>query len=1133
MESKKQINLANSRPTIGLLLSDLLGKNAYDIWRAVNDVGREHQVNIISLMTNHFESPFGFDRQANVLYDLAGPDSVDGVIIWTSIATHYVDLAGAQSLFDRYHSLPIVAIEGGPAGIPQVNPDFYQSMREEIIHLIEHHGYHRIAFIRGPDITQATTYARYQAYLDVLEEYGLPFDPNLVTPPSEYGWTRTVGETAIAMLLDQRQVDFEAIIAASDSIALGAMQALQTRGIHIPKQVAIVAFDDEEYSEYVTPPLTTVALKTYEQGRRAAEMLLTLIEGGEVPAEVNVPLKLIIRESCGCTNAAVAEVTVVSETAGKQSLETLISTQRNWLLDEMKRAAETTIRDLDPNWGERLLSAFVADLTETPTGTFLQELETNLHLVIAGGGRAVVWQNVITILRRYFLPALDNNPLLARAEQLWLQAQILIGDIAQRNQGYLALQTGQLNRILNEIGSALLTTFDVEGLMDVLAKELPRLGIPSCYLSLYEDPQQPAGRSKLILAYNEHGRLEIEPEWQTFPSTYLVPPQVLPPDRPYNLIIEALYFRDKKLGLLIFEEGPPQSLIYDALREQISSALQGALLVQQVQNNTAEIARQKYILDSFMENVPDSIYFKDCDSRLIQVNHAYVDHFGYNDPAELMGKTDFDLFPDKPARVKFEQEQEIIRTGHPQLGMEEPGGTPGHWVLTSKMPLRDEHGQIIGTFGISRDITPLKQAQHILAQQARQLQTVAEVATAASTILDTNELLQKVVDLTRIRFELYHAHIYLLNETEDMLELKAGAGEKGRKMVKQGWSIPLVSGKSLVARAARHRRGEIVNDVQANPHWLPNPLLPNTRSELAVPLIVGDQLLGVLDVQADEVDYFTEEDVHIQGTLAAQVAVAIKNAQLYHQEAERVHELAKLNSDLEAAQTELLRRERLATLGQLTAVVSHEIRNPLATIRTSAFAVDRKIRNKGLGLEPALDRIQRNITRCDNIIAELLDYTRMHDLKPQPIAFDDWLMQVLDELTLPKNITLGIDLAAGVKVPLDPERFRRVIINLVDNAYQAMLEYEARDDNLSVLDIKSDVVNQQLRLSLADTGLGIPPEIMPHIFEPLYSTKGFGVGLGLSIVREIVKQHGGEIEITSTIGQGTQVTLWLPLLGSE
>jgi PAS domain S-box-containing protein len=136
-------------------------------------------------------------------------------------------------------------------------------------------------------------------------------------------------------------------------------------------------------------------------------------------------------------------------------------------------------------------------------------------------------------------------------------------------------------------------------------------------------------------------------------------------------------------------------------------------LEQRVKERTAEITRQKYILDTFMENVPDSIYFKDLNSRIIRVNNACALRLGLSDPTEEIGKTDFDLFPEDIARIKYEQEQKIIRTGKPLLAMEEPDGM-ANWDLTTKMPLRDEHGKIIGTFGISRDITKLKQAEEAL-----------------------------------------------------------------------------------------------------------------------------------------------------------------------------------------------------------------------------------------------------------------------------------------------------------------------------------------------------------------------------------------------------------------------------------
>lgn len=180
-------------------------------------------------------------------------------------------------------------------------------------------------------------------------------------------------------------------------------------------------------------------------------------------------------------------------------------------------------------------------------------------------------------------------------------------------------------------------------------------------------------------------------------------------------------------------------------------------------------------------------------------------------------------------------------------------------------------------------------------KRAIQLATVARVSTSIASILDQTELLQSVVDQTKDNFNLYHAHIYLANETGDYLVLAAGAYDVGRKMVAQGWRIPINHEHSLVARAAREMHGVIVNDIRNEPDFLPNELLPQTLSEMAVPLITGDLVLGVLDVQSDRIGHFTEDDVSIFTTLALQVAVALQNARQYQRAERRSKELAILN----------------------------------------------------------------------------------------------------------------------------------------------------------------------------------------------------------------------------------------------
>jgi PAS domain S-box-containing protein len=237
-------------------------------------------------------------------------------------------------------------------------------------------------------------------------------------------------------------------------------------------------------------------------------------------------------------------------------------------------------------------------------------------------------------------------------------------------------------------------------------------------------------------------------------------------------------------------------------------------------------------------------------------------------------------------------------------------------------------------------------------------------------------------------------------------------------------------------------------------------------------------------------------------------------------------------AELHSVQEELLRKERLATLGQLTATVSHELRNPLGVIRNTMFTITEAVQASGLKLERALGRIERSIGRCDTIITDLLDYTRIRELQRDQYMIDTWLGEVLDEQRIPDRIELVRDFATGDRaVSFDADRFRRVIINLVDNAAQAI--EGGREQAIVALPqritVRTRIAGGRLEIEIADSGPGIPPNVFERIFEPLFSTKGFGVGLGLPTVKQIMEHHGGGIELTSEPGQGTQAVIWLPL----
>jgi len=251
----------------------------------------------------------------------------------------------------------------------------------------------------------------------------------------------------------------------------------------------------------------------------------------------------------------------------------------------------------------------------------------------------------------------------------------------------------------------------------------------------------------------------------------------------------------------------------------------------------------------------------------------------------------------------------------------------GNLDVTAKVEQQDEIGQLAGTF--NQMTGQLRKSFEDLDRRAAQLATVAEVSTATSTILESTRLLQEVVDLTKERFNLYHSHIYLLDEAGDNLVLEAGAGEPGRQMMAQGLSIPLNREQSLVARAARERKGVTVNDVTEAPDFLPNPLLPDTRSELAVPMIIGGNVIGVFDVQSDQVGRFTDADVNIQTTLAAQVATSIQNV--------RSFERSKAQADLESMVNAINQKiQRTTSMDDTLQTAIREIGLALGASRVSA-----------------------------------------------------------------------------------------------------------------------------------------------------------------------------------------------------
>jgi len=522
------------------------------------------------------------------------------------------------------------------------------------------------------------------------------------------------------------------------------------------------------------------------------------------------------------------------------------------------------------------------------------------------------------------------------------------------------------------------------------------------------------------------------------------------------------------------------------------------------------------------------------DRRLQTLNPAWERILGYSDDS-LKGKTLTDyIHPDDFQATLSELNK--LRIPEQSVSFENRfrchDGT--YKLLSWNTTLVAENGPL---FLMARDITSANQAEQELRRRAVGLETVAKVSAATARILEVDPLLQTVAELTKESFNLYHAHVYLLNETGEQLVLAAGAGEPGRLMKARGHQIAFSNPRSLVARAARTRQGVVENDVTAAEDFLPNPMLPKTRSEMAVPMVVGETLIGVLDVQSDVINRFTPADVQIQTALSDQIAVAVQNASLYAKQVEVAEQFRTVDR---------LKSEFLANM-------SHELRTPLNSIigfaEVLADGIDGDLPEEALEDVNAIHDSGQHLLSMINDILDLakIEAGRMElDLVSVPLtSIADEVRRLTSVLFKEKPVDLTISIPDSLPALwADKVRLRQILNNLVSNASKFTHEGEVRIE-ARLLEHKDAVARQRdaqgdmVLISVQDTGEGIAKENLNLIFEQFRQAdssstrKAGGTGMGLAITRHLVRLHGGEIWVESEPNKGSTFSFLIPVASSQ
>jgi PAS domain S-box-containing protein len=539
------------------------------------------------------------------------------------------------------------------------------------------------------------------------------------------------------------------------------------------------------------------------------------------------------------------------------------------------------------------------------------------------------------------------------------------------------------------------------------------------------------------------------------------------------------------------------------------------------------LAASRQMLRQVLDTIPSRVFWKDNELNFVGSNQAFALDAGLKSPEELVGKNDFDMTWAEQAKLYQTDDRAVMESQQPKLNFEEPHTADDGritWVRTSKVPLLNTRGQVDGILGIYDDVTVQKEAEEAIRRQNQYLAVSSEIGRIVTSTLDLNSIFTRTVSLISERFSFYFAAIYITEETGFNVILREATGEAGEKMKAQRYSV--VKGfNSIVGKVAESGESMLVNDVQHQPLFHPNPLLLDTLSEVAIPLRIGTRIVGVIDIQSTQTNAFTNDDITVLQSLADQVAVAIDNARSYELSQQLIQDLREVDQ---------LKSQFLANM-------SHELRTPLNSI--IGFS---RVILKGID-GPVSEMQQQDLTAIYNsgqhllgLINDVLDLARIEagkmELNFEEVHLAEMTTSVMSTakgLIKEKPIHLLQRIPADMPaVRGDTMRVRQVLLNLISNASkftdEGSITVETRVQ-------RGPTGKLEALINVIDTGPGISAEDQEKLFKAFSQVDGSatrksgGSGLGLSICANLVQLHNGLIGVHSENGNGSTFWFTLPL----
>jgi DNA-binding LacI/PurR family transcriptional regulator len=510
--------------------------------------------------------------QRNHIYDLISTARFDGIIVLSGTMTREVGLDSVGDFCRRYLPLPLCSIGSRLPGIPSYLIDNAGGTRSLVRHLVHDHGYRRLAFIGGPS-TNEEARERLAAFRDELALLGVELRPGDVVHGD---FMPASGQTALDVLLSRREPPPEAIVAANDAMAMGALEALTRQPVELAAAIAVCGFDNVVETDFCSPPLTTVEQPLARLADAAVEGLVAQIAGQPCPEVTRFEARPVLRRSCGCdtTQAAAPEMQRrQSSRRGNSVLEFM--RHREEILSQLSVAAGDVYAGV-PRWRERLVDLFMDQVRGIAAADFLSCVGQLLrHTMLERQGETWRFHNVLSAMRLHCLPCVAGDPAQwARAEDLLQTARTLTGEAVLRGQAKRLLSADQEHLSTNQLGLQLgeaRDESDFDAALQAAARELG-IGRLAVVEFLGWDGASPAVAR--VFSFTEvPQRRRAASLGVAFPCTRLLPVDEWLEGEVRNWVALPLFYRSEPLGYLLAELGLYDGKAYESLRVHLSAAL--------------------------------------------------------------------------------------------------------------------------------------------------------------------------------------------------------------------------------------------------------------------------------------------------------------------------------------------------------------------------------------------------------------------------------------------------------------------------------------------------------------------------------------------------------------------------------